>query len=65
MTKEQSVLTKIMKTFASEEILLQYSVLSYRIYLYFPRHRLAIEVDQKVHKDRNEYKEVETEDTIK
>ena len=53
MTKKQSVLTKIMKVFPSEEILLQYSVLSYKIDLYFSNHRLAIEVDEKGHKDRN------------
>ena len=59
MTKEQSVLTKIMKVFASEEILLQHSVLNYRIDWYFPEHRLAIEVDEKCNKGRNKLKEVE------
>ena len=49
ITKEQSQLRKIMKVFAKEEILLQYSVLSYRINLYFPKHRLVIEVDEKGH----------------
>lgn len=47
-----------MKVFLSKEILLQHSVLNYRIDLYFPKHRLAIEVDKKGHKDRNECKEV-------
>ena len=46
MTKEQSVLTRIMKIFASEKILLKHSVLSYRIDLYFPKHKLAIEADE-------------------
>ena len=64
-TKEQSVLTKIMKVFASKEILLQHSVLSYRIDLHFPKHRLAIKVDEKGQKDRNKCKEVEREKTIK
>ena len=36
MSKEQSVLTKIMKVFESEDILLQHSVLSYIIDLHFP-----------------------------
>ena len=36
-----------MKVFLSKEILLQHSVLNYRIDLYFPKHRLAIEVDKK------------------
>ena len=47
MTKEQSELTEIMKIFANKKILLQHSVLSYRIDLYFPKHKLAIEVDEK------------------
>ena len=64
-TKEQSVLTKIMKVFASKEMLLQHSVLRYRIDLDFPKHRLAIEVDDKGQKDRNKCKEAETEKTIK
>ena len=51
MTKEQSVLTKIMKVLATEKILLQHPVLGYRIDLYFPEHKLAIEVDEKDNKD--------------
>ena len=53
MTKEQAVLTKIKKVFASKEILLQHSVLSYKIHLYFSKHRLATEIDEKSHNDRN------------
>ena len=40
----------IMKVFASEEILLQRSVLSCRIGLNFPKHKLATEVDEIGHK---------------
>ena len=40
-------------------------VLSYRIDLYFTKYRLAIEVDEKGHKNRNEYKEVEREKATK
>ena len=43
--KEQSVLTRIIKIFVSEKILLQHSVLSYRIHWYFPKHKLAMEID--------------------
>ena len=50
MTKEQAVLTKIMKVFASEKMLLQHFVLSFKINLYFPKHKL---VDEKGHKDKN------------
>ena len=57
-TKEESVLTKIMKTFSSEKILLQaYVFKAYKIYLYFPRHNLAIEGDEKEHKDNKKKKE--------
>ena len=53
MTKEQSVLTKIMKIFSNEKIILQHCVLDqYRIDLYFPEHRLAIEVDEFNHVKR-------------
>ena len=42
LTKKQSVISKITKLFAKEKILLQHSVLDYKIYLYFPKHKLAI-----------------------
>ena len=50
--KEPSVLTRIMKVFAREEILLQHYVLGNKIDLCFPKHKTAIELDQKGHKDR-------------
>ena len=53
VTKEQSVLVKIIKIFASEEILLQHSVLSYKVDVYFSKHRLAIKIDKKGHNDKN------------
>ena len=57
MTKVQLVLTRIVKTFTNEEILVKYSVLNYFIDLYFPKHKLAIEFDEKGRKDRDEEKE--------
>ena len=36
-----------------ENIQTQYGVLGYRIDLYFHDYKLAIEVDEKVHQDRN------------
>ena len=54
-----------MKVFCSETILLQHSVLNHRIDLYFPRHKLAIEVDEKGQKGRDNHKEIERENTIK
>ena len=42
-----------MDTFERENMQTQYSVLSYKIDLYFHDYRLAIEIDEKGHKDRN------------
>ena len=53
MRKEQSVLRKIMKVFASKEILIKQYVLEYGIVLYFYKHKLATEIDAKGHKNRN------------
>ena len=64
MRKEQSVLTKIMKAFGSEQILLQHYVLGNSIDLYFPKHELAMGNNQKEHKDRNKYKEIKRQKAI-
>ena len=53
MTKEQSVLKSVMDAFEGENMQTQYSVLGYRIDLYFHDYRLAIEIDEKGHTDRN------------
>ena len=56
-----------MKTFEGENIETQYSVLNYRVDLHFHDYKIAIEVDEKGHKDRNEdyekqrQKEIEAE----
>ena len=44
-TKEQTVLESIKDAFEGEDMQTQYSVLGYRIDLYFHKHKLAIEVD--------------------
>ena len=51
MNKEQSVLKSVMDVFEGETMQTQYSVLGYRIDLYFYYYKLAIEVDEKGHKD--------------
>ena len=56
MCKEESVTLKIIKVFSNEKILLQHSVLNYQIDLYFSEHKLAIEVDEKGHTDRDKKK---------
>ena len=57
LSEEQSVLSKITKLFSDEKILLQHSVLDYKIDLYFPEHKLAIENDEHGHTDRDKRKE--------
>ena len=61
MCKEESV-TKIIKAFSNEKILLQHSVLSYQIDFQFSEHKLAIEVDEKGHTNRDEKREDEREE---
>ena len=56
MCKEESVTIKIIKLFSNEKILVQHSVLNYQIDLHFSKHKLAIEVNEKGHTDRDEKK---------
>ena len=52
-TKEQTVISAIKDAFEGENMQTQYSVLSYRIDLYFHKYKLAVEVDELGHIDRN------------
>ena len=52
MSKEQSVISNITNLFSNEKLLLQHSVLGYKIDLHFPKHKLATEVYEKGHTDR-------------
>ena len=58
-TKEQTVISAIKDAFEGENMQTQYSVLSYRIDLYFHKYKLAIEVDELGHADRNVNNEIE------
>ena len=53
LVKEQGSLQNIMDVFKGEEMLTQFNVDGYRIDLYFPRHKLAVECDEFGHKDRD------------
>ena len=53
LTKEQTVLTKIMSSFEGETFQAQYNVLSYWIDLYYHGYQFAIEIDENGHIDRN------------
>ena len=59
-TKEQTVLKSIKDAFEGEDMQTQYTVIGYRIVLYFYKHKLAIEVDELRHADRNLNNEIET-----
>ena len=52
-SKEQDALRQIMQAFNGEEMIQQFSVGKYRIGLYFPEHKLAIECDEFDHRDRD------------
>ena len=53
LTKEKSVKKSIIDAFKGEDIRIQNTVLSYRIDLYFYEYKLAMEVDELGHNDRN------------
>ena len=52
-TKEESVLTRIISPFEGENMQTRYNVLGYRIELFFHDCKLAIEIDENGHSDRN------------
>ena len=64
MTKEQLVLKLIKDAFERENMQNEYSVLGYKIDLYFYDYKHAIEVDQKGHKNRDINHEIERQKTI-
>ena len=53
LTKEQLVLTKIKSSSEGENMQRQNSALDYRIDLYFHEYKLAIEIDENNHSNRN------------
>ena len=63
-TKEQSIINSIKVAFEGENIQTQYSVLGYRIGLYFHKYKLAIEVDKLGHADRNINNEIERQGAL-
>ena len=65
LKKEQSVIESIRDTFKGDDVRIQYTVLGYRIDLYFYEYKLAIEIDELGHNDRNTDYETKTEREIK
>ena len=65
MTKEQSVLKSIKDAFEEENMQTQYSVLGYKIDLYFHDYKLTIEIDEKGDKDIYIDHEIQKQKSIK
>ena len=65
LKKESSGLKSIMEHYEGEDMETQYQVLNYRIDFFFREYKLAIEIDEKGHKDRNKDYEKQREVLIK
>ena len=63
-TKEQTIINSIKDTFEGENIQTHYSVLGYRIDLYFHLYKLAIEVDELGHTNRSINNEIERQKAL-
>ena len=64
-TKEQDIINSINDTFEGKNIQTQYSVLGYWIDLYFHEYKLASEVNELGHTNRNINNEIERQKTLK
>ena len=76
LTKEQSIINKLLEAFSREEISLQHFVLreeislqrfvlGYKIDAYFVKYKLAVEIDEHNHEQRDNEKELMRENKIK
>ena len=63
-TTEQTVFRSIKDPFEGEDMQTQYTVIGYSIDLYFHKHKLAIEVDELGHADRNLNNEIERQKAL-
>ena len=64
LKKEQTVLKSIKDTFEGEDMQTQYTVIGYKIDLYFHKPKLAIEVDELGYVDRNLNNEIEGQKAV-
>ena len=64
LNKEQLILRSIMDTFEGANMQIQYTVLGRRIDLYFHEYKLAIEVHEKGHQDRDFNYEVQIQKAL-
>ena len=64
-SKEYSIIKQIKKVFIRQKMIDQYKVEKYFIDLYFPEHKLGIEIDKNGHFNRLKIKEQKREEPIK
>ena len=64
-SKEQDVLSQIMQAFRGEEMIHQFGDGKYRIDLYSPKYKLAIECDELDHRDRDLNMKLDVKNTLK
>ena len=62
--KKQTILRSIKNAFEGEDMQTQYTVIGYRIDLYFHKYKLAIEVDELGHTNRNINNEIERQKAL-
>ena len=65
MSKQESIGLRLKKTFLGEEIIEDYSVLSYLIDFYFLKNKLVVEIDELGHAERDSVRENERQTEIK
>ena len=63
-TKEQTIINSIKDAFEGEDMQTQYTVIGQRIDLYFHEYKLAIEIDELGHNDRNIEFEIQRQKTL-
>ena len=56
-SKQESISLRLKKNFLGEEIIEDFSALNYLIDFYFPKYKLAIEIDELGHANRDSVKE--------
>ena len=64
MTQEQSILTEIRSIFPNEKIIFQHCVLGYEIDAYFSKQKIAIEIDELGHQNRDFECEIERQNAL-
>ena len=64
LKKEQTILKPIKDAFKGEDMQTLYTVIGYRIDFYFHKYKLAVEVDELGHVDRNLNNEIERQKAL-